>query len=169
MDTDSLEVILIESKDRHIIKNLYSLYLHDLSEYTNEDVSLKGLYDTNFLDLFWRKDGLIPLLIKVDSKIAGFVLIQSGQYAPSTGEDYYISQFFILREYRRKGIGKKTVKKLFSQFPGKYLVGQIPSNKPAINFWKNIYKSCRIIYEENIGYPQNTIMVFQHFKINKFR
>ena len=168
MDTDSLEIVLIESKDRHIIKNLYSLYLHDLSEYTNEDVSLKGLYDTKFLDLFWRKDGLIPLLIKVDSKIAGFVLLQSGQYAPSTGEDYYISQFFILREYRRKGVDKKTVKKLFSQFSGKYLVGQIPNNKPAINFWKGIYKSCRIIYGENIGYPQNTIMVFQHFKINKF-
>ncbi|MDQ0232608.1 GNAT family N-acetyltransferase [Metabacillus malikii] len=148
MKTNNVDVIQISIEDKHILKNLYPLYLHDLSQYTVEDIDNNGQYDIDFLDDFWEKEGLIPYLIKAEGSIVGFILVQTGAYAPPTGEDFYVSEFFILRKYRRKGIGKKVIKEFFNLFSGTYLLGQLPNNIPAIQFWKSVFRTFNIEFEE---------------------
>lgn len=160
----SPEVMRIKLQDKAILKNIYQLYLHDLSSYNQEDLDHNGLYDVGFLDLFWEKEGLFPFFINIKDNVIGFILVQTGRFAPSTGEDYYISEFFILRKYRRKGIGKAAISKLFSLFPGTYLLGQMPTNMPAIQFWKSLFKSLDIEFQEFIKEDMGPLL-YQRFEV----
>ncbi|WP_042220693.1 hypothetical protein [Oceanobacillus manasiensis] len=54
----SPELMRIKLQDKAILKNIYQLYLHDLSPYNQEDLDHNGLYEEGFLDPFWEKEGL---------------------------------------------------------------------------------------------------------------
>lgn len=149
MDYSNAEIVQVKEEDKDIIKNLFPLFAHDISEYDeDEDVDSRGRFAIEFLDMYWKEQDLIPLLINVKGRIAGFILLQTGKYAPPSKEDYYIGQFFILKRYRRKGIGKEAVRQLFIRYPGKYLIGQLINNIPAIKFWKSAYSYCEVQYSE---------------------
>ncbi|MGV3465892.1 MAG: GNAT family N-acetyltransferase [Heyndrickxia sp.] len=160
-----IEVVPIKVEEKHILKNIYPLYLHDLSPYNGEDINQDGLYDIDFLDLFWKEEGLLPYFIKKEEKMIGFILVQNGKYGPPTGEDFYISEFFILRKYRRSGVGTSAFKELIESKPGTYLLGQLPSNLPAIKFWKNVYKALNIEFEEFVNNELGSL-IYQRFEVH---
>lgn len=50
----TLEEVKYSKKD--LLKNLMTLYLHDLSLYSNDlDINDNGLFEYNGIDLFWQK------------------------------------------------------------------------------------------------------------------
>ncbi|MDN4074889.1 GNAT family N-acetyltransferase [Fictibacillus terranigra] len=63
---------------------------------------------------------------------AGFALIRKQHGI------YHMSEFFVLKKYRKQGIGKEAAFAVFQQFPGDWDIAQIPQNKPAQAFWTNI-------------------------------
>lgn len=142
-----VELSILQQKDRHILANLYPLYLHDLSEYLEMDVDGEGKFDCSPVDLFWKEKNLYPLLIRANHQIAGFILVSGPPYV-KPGCDYCIQEFFILKKYRRKGIGMRAANKAFSLFQGKYCLLVISKNEPALHFWRNLHRSNRIAYEE---------------------
>lgn len=165
MDIENVRVEKIELQNKEILKNVYQFYLHDMSEYNNEDIDSIGLYDVDFLNLFWGEEGLTAFFIMIAEKVAGVILLQSGKWAPPSGEDYYISNFFVLKKYRRNGVGRKALKELFALYPGKYMLGQIPSNKLAINFWKSVYSRFDIKYKESYENKIEGGLLCQRFEI----
>lgn len=56
--------------EKSILRNLYSLYLHELSNFT-EDLNLSedGVFQYEEMDDFWRVDGLSPYFITLNEKI----------------------------------------------------------------------------------------------------
>lgn len=155
----------IELENKEILKNIYQFYLYDMSEYNNEEIDSMGLYDVDFLNLFFDDNGLTSFFIKAAEKIVGVILLQSGKWAPRTGEDYYISEFFVLNKYRRNGVGKKALKELFSLYPGKYMLGQMTNNNRAINFWKSVYSEFNIEYKESYEAEIDGGLLCQRFEI----
>lgn len=158
----------VQKEDQDIIKNLYPLFLHDLSVYdTDEVVDNKGKYDLTFLDNYWQSEDLIPFLIRIDEKIAGFILMQKGYYAPPSNEDYYIGQLFVLRNYRCEGVGERAIALLFSRYPGSYLLGILPENTPAIHFWEAFYEKYGIDYETTTETITGHELIIYRFKVTK--
>jgi predicted acetyltransferase len=51
--------------------------------------------------------------------------------------------FFILKKYRRQGIGQYVAYSLFDQFPGEWQVSEIAHNLPAQAFWRKIISRYR--------------------------
>jgi predicted acetyltransferase len=49
-----------------------------------------------------------------------------------------MDQFFVLKKYRRSGLGKAMALRVFSQLPGYWEVGQMPDNTPAQAFWRAV-------------------------------
>ncbi|WDV47391.1 GNAT family N-acetyltransferase [Clostridiaceae bacterium M8S5] len=143
----NVNVKLQKCTDKDIIMNLYPLYLHDLSHYNKEDVNEKGKYEYDEINLYWQKDNMHPLLIKVNDCIAGFVLLTERVYVRK-GCDYCIQEFFVLRRYRKVGIGQKVFKELIKQFKGRYCLLVLKENVTALKFWTNNYKINDIKYEE---------------------
>ena len=121
-----------------VIQNLMQFYIYDFSEYVKYDVDDNGLFAPYpNLDDYWKEtSNKFPYIIKKDDKYVGFVLVK---FIESQERMYFsIAEFFILKKYRRTGIGKAIAIKVFNLHKGQWEVFQKESNKPAQIFWKKV-------------------------------
>ena len=72
----------------------------------------------------------------MDEKLAGFVLIDNEVVL--TGNERSITEFFIMRKYRRQGVGKQVALEVFRRLPAKWEVRVIEKNAPAQAFWRRV-------------------------------
>jgi predicted acetyltransferase len=134
----NIEVTPASVNERPILRHLMELYQYDFSEYDNADVSPMGLFDYPYLDHYWVEPERTPFLVRVNGNLAGFVLVARFNYLTGLKDTWVMAEFFILRKYRRKGIGEHVARFIFDQFPGAWQVGQIYENKSATTFWRNV-------------------------------
>lgn len=141
----NIEIIEAREADMPVIENLIRFYIYDMSEHMGWDCPESGLFGgCDELPQYWGKtcdpeytwpEGWCgyPYIVRVDSKLAGFSLVRE------TGENSYdIGQFFILRKFRDKGVGKYVARRVFDSFKGEWEVAQMPENTPARAFWTRI-------------------------------
>lgn len=115
---------------------MLELYEYDFSEYEGTDLDSDGCFGYPYLDLYWLEPGRHPFIIRVDGRPAGFVLVNAHTYLE--GSDWGISEFFILRKYRRKGVGRSAAFAVFDQFRGKWEVHELQRNGPSQDFWRKV-------------------------------
>ncbi len=117
-----------------VLRHLMELYKYDFTEFDPEDVNEHGLYGYKYLDHYWTEEGRRPFLITVDDKYAGFALIREHQ-----DPDYFaIAEFFIMKKYRKRGIGKLVAFHLFDLLEGDWEVAEMEENLPAQVFWRKV-------------------------------
>lgn len=132
----TIEVSVAGLPDKTAVENLFSLYLHDLSEFSELDVDEHGRFlREGALNVWWEREVLFPFLIHADAKIAGFAFVCAAPHV-SHGRDYRLNDFFVLRGYRRRGVGLAAARAVFDRFSGRWEVGWLPANKPAATFWQ---------------------------------
>lgn len=117
-----VEILRVSFEQKIILRNLMELYQYDMSQYEDEcdsDVNEYGLYDYKYLDHYWTEEGRHPFFVMKSGKLAGFVLVREIKVADTTSK-YSVAEFFILRKYRRQGIGREVAYKVFEMFkPGR--------------------------------------------------
>ncbi|UZJ78660.1 GNAT family N-acetyltransferase [Fictibacillus sp. KU28468] len=126
----TLERITLEKKP--VLRQMLELYRYDFSEFDGSDLSKEGRYGYTYLDAYWEEEGRYPFFIIADELYAGFILVRKNQGI------YHMAEFFILKKYRKQGLGKAAAFAVFNQFPGDWDIAQIPQNKPAQAFWTSI-------------------------------
>jgi predicted acetyltransferase len=131
-----IELQPIPETDKLVLRNLLHLYLYDLSEYKKTDVNNHGVFEYPRVDQYWSDDTCFPFYIHVDGHIAGFVLIH--RYDLLRQNRHVISEFFVLRKYRRRGVGTEAARLILSAFPGPWEVSEIPGNLPSQMFWRRV-------------------------------
>ena len=132
-----IEVAVAAHRDRPALERLFQLYLHDFTEFDPRDVGDDGLYDQPGLAGYWSEPGRVPLLIRVDGRLAGFALVSP--HSPSgRGADRSIAEFFVTRMHRRSGVGRAAATMVFDRLPGTWEVAQIAANTPAQAFWRAV-------------------------------
>ncbi|SES18872.1 Predicted acetyltransferase [Psychrobacillus sp. OK032] len=118
-----------------ILRNLYSLYLHDLSKFTpNIDIGVDVFFHYEDLELFCKTEGLSPHFIKNDNIIIVFLLLLERPLLKKAN-DFSVNDIFILNKYNDQGLGSKVLGKLFEEKHGKYFVIELVENLPAVSFW----------------------------------
>ena len=130
-----LEDISIDKKP--VLRNLMQLCQHDYSEFNEEDVGSYGIFEYKYIDHYWTESERFAYFVKVDKKLAGFALVRRNQSGNGNSINI-LSEFFILRKFRRKGIGMKVAHLLFAKFQGKWSVIQEEANYPAQSFWRKV-------------------------------
>jgi predicted acetyltransferase len=133
-----IELLQPKSEDILALRRLMQLYLYDLGSLDGWDIADDGTYgNPDRIETFWTDADRQRYLVRVDGKLSGFVLTRSGTYF--SGDDAReISEFFILRKYRRLGVGRTTANRIFDSFPGTWEVAVMKSNAPAQNFWRAV-------------------------------
>ncbi len=165
MIENRIKLVPITYESENIFKNLMTLYLHDLSEYTNDlKINDVGLFEYEGIEFYFKEEDLKPFFIYYEENIAGFVLLNSGKFTPKNAE-FCIHEFFILKSYRKKGIGTEAINKLLEKYKGKYIVAQLAENKPAISFWHNYYTNNNINYIENERVIDDVQCITQIFEV----
>jgi predicted acetyltransferase len=123
-----------------------------------------GSYKYQNLNYYWNKEEFSAYFIKIDSEIIGFILSNKYPYIPDDC-DISIQEFFVLKKYRGLGYGREAALEFFRLFPGKYFVAQLVNNRPAIEFWRSVYKRIGLDYEESEEKDSGIKILTQRFAI----
>jgi len=138
----NIEISEATLDNQPILANLMELYLYDFSEIVGDDCSDNGLFGYPPLDLYWLVTGRHAFLVRVDSRLAGFVLVKEGSlYLDNPADNdipMQVAEYFILRKYRRQGLGTQVAWKIFDRFPGRWEIAEIVENTSAQVFWRKI-------------------------------
>jgi len=127
-------------EEKPTLERLMQLYLYDFTEFDSGDVNEQGLYLYKYTSLYWEEPNRRPFLIRADGKLAGFVLVRlemDGLIDPPRKVNQ-IAEFFVMKKYRRYGVGKYAAEWVFDQFPGHWEVEQLATNLAAQTFWRKI-------------------------------
>lgn len=118
------------------MERLFQLYLHDFSQFVDLEIDDRGRYEYPSLAVYWQEPDRYPYFIEMEGKLAGFVLIKK---EAENGEDrqvFDVAEFFVLRGYRRQGVGTQSAHRIWDRFPGRWVVRVMKANKPALHFWE---------------------------------
>ena len=131
----NFEVRRATNTDRAALAQMLELYQHELSDIWPQDLDENGEYGYQ-LDKFFRHDKCAAFLFLVEGKLAGFALVDDAVSLPDN--ERWMSQFFVLRKYRRQRIGRAAAGYVFDTLPGRWEVGQMPGNHAATAFWRDV-------------------------------
>lgn len=144
-----IDVQLTDINKSYIIKNLYPLYLYDLSGHYDKLPNIHGIYEDNddfrtlsdqyeAQNIWWEKPAILfPYLIVADGIPGGFILIATPPHC-NQGIDYFINDFFLIQSLRGQGIAEYAVNKVFEQWKGNWELFTNPSEKNVVGqkFWR---------------------------------
>ena len=131
----NFEIFQAKEEHRLSIKNLMQFYVYDFSEFIDLDVGADGLFEPyRDLEEYWKDpNSRFPYLIKKEGKYIGFVLVR---FMNSAARKYFsMAEFFIMKKYRRAGIGKEVAFQVFKLHRGNWEIFQKETNHPAQQFW----------------------------------
>jgi len=130
---------LIHASIQHklIIENLMQFYMYDFSEFMELNITNEGKFKAyEYLDEYWTDMNRFPYLIKCNNSPAGFALVR--WIEDETAGYFSVAEFFVLKKYRRSGIGFAIARQLFSLHKGKWEIFQRENNIPAQLFWQKV-------------------------------
>jgi predicted acetyltransferase len=142
--------------DYTLIQNLIRFYVYDMAEHTGWHCPADGLYggcddQPHYFGRLppdpgerWPEDWTGQgFKILVGDEIAGFCLLRF--YAgpdQADGENINdVGEFFVLRKFRRQGLGTAVAHAAFARYSGPWQVRQMPDNIPAQAFWRHCIAS----------------------------
>ncbi len=122
-------------EDFPALAQMLELYQHDLSDIWDQDLDASGRFG---YDLSRHQAG---------TRFHAHIAIQHGHYAGfalvapaivTRTEGCWMEQFFVLKKYRRAGVGAALAQHVLQSHPGPWEVGQMEANLPAQAFWRRV-------------------------------
>ncbi|NLR74298.1 GNAT family N-acetyltransferase [Leeia aquatica] len=140
--TPAITLQAVTPAQHGLFRALYGLYLHDLSEFTDfYQLGADGAWSPDYLPTWLAEDDpqVNPFLFWLDAQPVGLALVGARPFPHMRQDvDYRLSEFFILRHYRRCGVGRRAACALFDRLPGRWEMLQLPANTAATAFWKRV-------------------------------
>jgi predicted acetyltransferase len=126
--------------DAGLLSNLLELYIHDMSEaFPGIELGADGRFGYGALPLYWSEpERRFPFLIRRDARVVGFALATRGSPATDDPSVFDVAEFFILRRYRRSGLGRRAAFLLWDRLPGHWMVRVSLGNRGALPFWSRV-------------------------------
>ncbi len=131
----TVEIIPALEEQEPILANLLELYAHDFSEFIDLKLGADGRFGYRRLPLYWKESDRYPFLIMVNGHLAGFVFVCRGSEISDDQDIWDMAEFFVVRSYRRLGIGMRVAHEIWKQFPGRWEVRVTGRNPNAKKFW----------------------------------
>jgi predicted acetyltransferase len=133
----NVEIVRVPVEEQHVLENLTRYYVYEFSQFLPQQITVE--VDGQFgklhrLERYWTEPNLHPFFMYANGELAGFALVQSETEEVPNNMD----EFFVLRKFEGKGIGRNAAKQLFDRFPGKWTITQIRKNVPAQAFWRSV-------------------------------
>ena len=139
MSEDGVTLEAASPDDAPLLENLLQLYLHDLSDAFPIDLGADGRFRYPNLSRYWSEpDRRFPLLIRAQSRVVGFVLVKRGSPVSDDPNALDVAEFFVLRRYRRAGVGRRAAFLLWDRFRGPWTVRVLEANGGALRFWSGV-------------------------------
>ena len=138
-----MNVALVEAPPaaQPLLERLMQLYVYDFSEFMRLDVDELGHFAGGTpLATCWREPWRHAYVIRAGSagedRIAGFAILDERSRLTGDPGVADVAEFFVLRRYRRQGVGLAAAAAAFALFPRPWEVRQTASNTAATAFWR---------------------------------
>ncbi len=132
-DLVALTIRPAEAADQRALAQMLELYQYELSDIWDQDLDEHGAYGYG-LARFRDDPNCHAFVATVAGKYAGFALVDRAVKVGPNG--FWMDQFFVLKKYRRSGLGARLAHHVFAALPGEWEVGQMPQNHAARDFWR---------------------------------
>lgn len=160
----NLEVVEVKKEESQTLMNLMEKYLSEFAKWEKIDVKDDGLFGYEWLDSYFKEENRWPYFVKIDGKLAGFVLVCDYPEVPEESTDFTLSEFFIMPKYRNIGYGHQAFLKVMDKHHGKWQLKLHPKNEASVLFWNQVideYTSGRFRLVEaypnkEVNYPDGT-------------
>lgn len=121
--------------DKAAIAGLFQFYVYDFSAFEELYFEADGTFEPyKYLDAYWTDAGRTPLLVRVDGRLAGFVLLNEHSHN-GTAVDHNIAEYFVARRFRRGGVGAEVLRQVVHRRPGRWEAAIMERNEGAKAFW----------------------------------
>jgi predicted acetyltransferase len=139
---DTVSLVVAQPEDAELLENLLELYIHDMSEvFPYVQVAPNGRFGYARLPLYWSEpDRRFAFLIRYGDRVAGFVLATRGSPISDDPNVLDVAEFFVLRQYRRSGVGREAAFLLWNRLPGTWTVRVLETNRGAVTFWRDVVR-----------------------------
>jgi predicted acetyltransferase len=130
-----------EASHREWLTNVYSFYLHDLSQFAPDEYRLTALghWEPDHLPYWLSHAFCHPLVLLEGSVPVGFAFVGQAPFPfMSAGIRFRVAEFFILRSRRRSGVGRSAAHAALAAFPGFFELTVLGRNAPALAFWRSV-------------------------------
>jgi predicted acetyltransferase len=131
-----VELVPAAPEQQSIVANLLQLYAHDFSEFHHLELGADGRFGYKHLPQYWSDPHRFPFLIQLNGRLAGFALVKRGSEVTDRETVWDMAEFFIVRTYRRRGIGMLAALEVWRRFPGPWEVRVMQVNRAALSFWE---------------------------------
>lgn len=125
-------IIIADITDKPLIHALLQEYLRELSQYEDIPKNKSGQYEYPWLDFYWLDKDRYPYILRCNEKVAGFALVRKDINC------YEMAEFYVLSEFRRRGLGTEFASVVIRKHPGRWHIGYNMNNISGHRFWKNI-------------------------------
>lgn len=140
--TRSIDVALERATAAHavLLGNLLELYIHDLSAmFPHVKLGDDGRYGYPALPSYLSGGtDRRAFVIRCDGRIAGFALVRRGSPASDDPSVLDIAEFFVLRQFRARGVGRAAAMRLWDDTRGSWAIRASTGNSGAVTFWRNV-------------------------------
>jgi len=92
------------------------------------------------LSLYSIKNNRHIYIIKKSESIIGFAFVN--KHLRFNTDGFAIAEFYIRKNYEKKGYGRRLAEHVFEQFPGNWEVAVALKNNSARLFWKQVLSFC---------------------------
>jgi predicted acetyltransferase len=135
-DSQGVVLEVATPSSAQLLANLLDLYMHDLSGVFPLEIGADGRFRYDRLPLYWSEpEKRFAFLIRSGGRVAGFALATRGSPATDDPEDLDVAEFFVLRGYRRTGVGRRAAFLLWDRLPGQWVVRVSKANRAGLPFW----------------------------------
>lgn len=140
--------------DRDWIEDTYGEYLADLTADTTgvfPSLTVTGQSVSEIIQGWFHDDRCAAFIVLREQDPVGFAVVQRGlASADGPKRHYRLSEFFIRRPFRRKGVGRGAALLLFARYAGEWTIAEQSRNPGALKFWR------RVVSEFTNGHYQET-------------
>lgn len=126
--------------DAELLANLLELYIHDVCEiFPTVELDESGRFGYAQLPLYWSEtERRFAYVIRYGERVAGFALVKRGSPVSPDPDTLDVAEFFVLRKFRRCGVGRAAARLLWQALPGNWTVRVAERNGRALAFWSGV-------------------------------
>lgn len=143
--------------DESVLQNMLQLYTHDFSEFwagtSKGDLQPDGRFADYPLGEYWIRPRWSAAIVRYDDRLAGLALVNDRGHSGKP-VDRNMAEFFIVRKYRGRGIGRAAAEQIFARHPGQWEVAVARKNVAALSFWRTVIAGATRACELDINSPE---------------
>ncbi|MFD7619063.1 GNAT family N-acetyltransferase [Streptomyces sp. NPDC059802] len=128
-----VSVRLADAADRPVVKRLWLMFRHDLSEFDEVLPDTDGTFYADRPDVVLTDTDWAAYLMTIDARPAGLAFVRG-----LTGPKRVLNSFFVVRGARRAGIGLNAVQQVIARHQGPWEIAFQDANVGAVHFWRRV-------------------------------